>query len=74
MFLPKSAPTFASGYEGLIGLVAMSGALSLWMTIYFRMENKRRDREFKNPELYSIEEKALEREKGDNASFFRFTI
>lgn len=75
MFLPKDAPVhFRPGYQGLLGLAAMSALLSTGMTIYLRMENKRRDREFKKPEEYSAEEMALEREKGDNASFFRYTV
>ncbi|KAE9972908.1 hypothetical protein EG328_004716 [Venturia inaequalis] len=75
MFLPKDASKhFAPGYQGLLGLAAMSCVLSIGMTIHLRMENKRRDREFKKPELYTVEEMALEREKGDNASFFRYTV
>ncbi|QDS72837.1 hypothetical protein FKW77_006964 [Venturia effusa] len=75
MFLPKDQPKgFASGYKGLLGLAAMSCALSIGMSVYLRMENSRRDREFKRPEEYTVEEMALEREKGDNASFFRYTV
>ncbi|TID27674.1 high-affinity nicotinic acid transporter [Venturia nashicola] len=75
MFLPKDASKhFAPGYKGLLGLAAMSCALSIGMTIYLRMENNRRDKEFKKPEEYTVAEMALEREKGDNASFFRYTV
>lgn len=75
MFLPKDASKhFAPGYKGLLGLAAMSCALSIGMTIYLRMENSRRDKEFKKPEEYTAEEMALEREMGDNASFFRYTV
>lgn len=75
MFLPRdAAKKFAPGYKGLLGLAAMSCALSIGMTIYLRMENIRRDKEFKKPEEYTVEEMALEREKGDNASFFRYTV
>ena len=44
------------------------------MTIYYRHENARRDANHKVPEHYTAGEKALEREKGDHASFFRFTV
>jgi hypothetical protein len=44
------------------------------MTLYLRRENARRDREYKAPELYTIEEKLAERERGDNATFFRYTV
>jgi len=52
----------------------MSLCLCVFMTIYLRRENARRDREYKPPSEYTAEEKALEREKGDNATFFRYTV
>ena len=48
--------------------------MSTFMTIYLRWENKRRDREHKPPAEYTAEEKAAERELGDNASFFRYVV
>lgn len=44
------------------------------MTLYLRRENARRDRVYKAPELYTAAEKYEEREKGDGASFFRYTV
>ena len=44
------------------------------MTTYYRRENSRRNANHKVSEHYTAEEKALEREKGDHASFFRFTV
>lgn len=52
----------------------MSMILCIIMTIYLRRENARRDREHKAPSDYSLEEKVAEREKGDNATFFRYTV
>jgi hypothetical protein len=52
----------------------MSACLQIFMTIYLRRENARRDAEHKAPELYSTEDKLAEREKGDNATFFRYTV
>jgi hypothetical protein len=52
----------------------MSLVLCVFMTIYLRRENARRDREYKAPSEYTLEEKLAEREKGDNASFFRYTV
>lgn len=52
----------------------MSMLLSIFMTLYLRRENARRDREYKPPSEYTVEEKLLEREKGDNATFFRYTV
>jgi hypothetical protein len=74
MFLPRDGPHFRPGYNGLLGLAAMSAAGSIFMTLYLRRENARRDREYTKPEEYTVEEMALEREKGDNASFFRYTV
>lgn len=50
--------------------------LTLSMTIYYRVENARRDRvtgELAGQEL-TEEQKALEQELADNAPFFRYTV
>lgn len=73
VFLSKDSPQFVQGLSILIGLNVMAIVLSLFMTFYYRRENARRDGEFKAPELYTEEEKAKERTKGDYASFFRYT-
>lgn len=46
------------------------------MTIYLRRENIRRDAASGNklPEQYTEAERVAEREMGDNASFFRYTV
>lgn len=44
------------------------------MTLYLRRENKRRDRDFKAPSEYSRDEKVLEKDRGDYATFFRYTV
>lgn len=54
--------------------LVMSLVLSVIMTLYLRRENARRDREYKHPDEYTAEEKWTEREKGDNATFFRYTV
>ncbi|EON63141.1 hypothetical protein W97_02368 [Coniosporium apollinis CBS 100218] len=78
IYLPKSSPRFISGHAALIGLISMSFVLSLFMTMYLRWENRRRDQwALENkimPEEYTEEQKHLEREKGDYASFFRYTV
>lgn len=74
VFLPKDSPRFHTGLSILIGLQAMSFILSGLMTLYYRRENARRDAQYKAPELYTEAEKFLEREKGDYATFFRFTV
>ena len=74
VFLPRDAPQFRTGHALLVGLCGMSLILSTLMTLYLRRENARRDREHKRPEEYTSEERAAERELGDNASFFRYMI
>lgn len=59
-------------------MISMSFLLSAFMTMYLRKENRRRDQwaieNNRVPEAYTDEQKDLEREKGDNASFFRYTV
>jgi len=74
LFLPRHAPRYIPGFCALIGLLAMSLILSVCMTIYYRWENSRRDREHKSPSEYSTAEMEREREKGDHATFFRYTV
>jgi MFS family permease len=74
IYLSKDSPKFTKGHAILIGLLSMSACLQIFMTIYLRRENARRDAEHKAPELYSTEDKLAEREKGDNATFFRYTV
>lgn len=44
------------------------------MTTYLRRENARRDAAYKAPSDYTLAEMELESEKGDDATFFRFTV
>ena len=59
-------------------MISMSFLLSAFMTMYLRKENRRRDQwaieNNRVPEAYTDEQKDLERENGDNASFFRYTV
>lgn len=77
-FRPKDAPRYFSGHGMLIGLVAMSFLLSLFMHLYLKKENARRDAAMQSQgltlESYTEEMKHGEREKGDNATFFRYTV
>ncbi|QPC71278.1 hypothetical protein HYE68_002030 [Fusarium pseudograminearum] len=74
LFLAKDAPRYFPGFGTLLGLQIMALILSIFMTIYLRRENARRDATHKDPSLYTEAEKHAEREKGDNATFFRYTI
>jgi len=74
VYLPKYAPRFVEGHSILIALLSMSFTLQACMTLYYRRENARRNKEYKQPEQYTTAEKTLERERGDYASFFRYTV
>jgi hypothetical protein len=57
----------------------MSCLLSIFMTIHLRRENTRRDHYaaangLPTPENYTAGMREAEREKGDNATFFRYVI
>ncbi|GAB7363954.1 hypothetical protein MBLNU230_g4516t1 [Neophaeotheca triangularis] len=73
IYLPDTAPRYIQGYSIIVGCIGMSTVLSAIMTIYYRRENARRDREHKPPSEYTADERAAERLMGDNASFFRYT-
>ena len=74
VYLSKTGPRFIQGHCILIGLLAMSASLQTFMTLYLRRENARRDSVHKNPAQYSVQEKEAERQRGDNATFFRYTV
>jgi hypothetical protein len=74
IFLPRDSPQYRAGHGALVGLCAMAGILSTFMTFYLRRENARRDRTHKRPEDYTAAEKEAERHLGDNASFFRYMV
>jgi sugar phosphate permease len=75
LYLPKHKPHYRPGHGALMGTLSMSTILCIIMTIYLRRENARRDRVYgKKPSEYTVEERMAERDKGDNASFFRYTV
>ena len=76
IYRSTDAPRFTSGHAILIGFQTMSLVLSVFMTLYLRRENSRRDAAAsgKLPEEYTETEKLAERERGDYASFFRYTV
>ena len=74
IYLSKDSPQFVRGHAILIGMLSMSTCLQIFMTLYLRRENARRDAEYKPLDQYTPEDKAAEREKGDNATFFRYTV
>lgn len=67
-------PHYFSGHLILLGTTTMSCCLSIFMTLYLRRENKRRDALHKAPSAYTRDEMMLEKDSGDNATFFRYTV
>ncbi|KAH7145986.1 major facilitator superfamily transporter [Dactylonectria macrodidyma] len=74
MFQSKHSPQFYPGHAAIIRFLTMSLIGSIFMMTYLRRENARRDREYKSPSEYTAEEMMAERGKGDDATFFRYTI
>lgn len=74
VFLANDAPGFRTGHTILLGFLSMSLVLQIFMYCYLRYENARRDRVSKPPSEYTEAERVAEREKGDYASFFRYTL
>ncbi|KAL4781220.1 major facilitator superfamily domain-containing protein [Aspergillus varians] len=74
IYRSQDKPHYRVGHGTLIGCLTMSTILCSIMTIYLRRENARRDREYKAPSEYSEAERVSEREKGDYATFFRYTV
>ncbi len=64
---------FIKGHSVLIALISMSFVLTSFMTLYYRRENARRDVVLAESG-YTDEQRFEEREKGDNAMFFRYTV
>jgi hypothetical protein len=66
------SPRFFSGHGLLIGTITMSCCLCIFMTLYLRRENARRDAFMRGRNItlddYTEEMKTAEREKGDNAT------
>lgn len=78
VYLSKDQPRFVTGHVILISSVSMSFVLTLSMTIFYRRENARRDAisatQNLTTESFNDELKLAERDKGDNALFFRYTV
>ncbi|KAI0145656.1 high-affinity nicotinic acid transporter [Hypoxylon sp. NC0597] len=76
VYLNRDAPRYVIGHSILIGFVSMAFILTLFMTIWCRRENARRDtisREAASGEP-TLEQKMLEHELADGVSWFRYTV
>jgi len=73
VYLPKFGPSYRTGHSVLLASTAMSCTLASFMTVYLGRENARREK-IKPAVLYTDEEKISEREMGDAAGFYRYTV
>jgi len=79
-------PRYYAGHGLLIGTLTMSTCLAVFMHLYLKRENTRRDVELRErfnithidpvhiPDYYTEEMRIAERHRGDHTSFFRFTV
>lgn len=74
LFQAKDRPAYHPGHGTLLGFQAMSCCLSIFMTLYLRRLNAKKDREHKPPADYTDAERFAERDRGDLATFFRYTV
>lgn len=74
IFQSRDAPHYRTGHGILIAMCSITIVIAIFMTTYLRRENARRDAAYKHPLEYTFAEKGLEADKGDNASFFRYTV
>ncbi|KAF7518257.1 hypothetical protein G7054_g13519 [Neopestalotiopsis clavispora] len=76
VYLARDGPRFITGHCILIGFVCMAFFLTLFMTIWCRRENARRDAVAREAGVQELteEQKALERELADNVPWFRYQI
>ncbi|KAH7091510.1 major facilitator superfamily domain-containing protein [Paraphoma chrysanthemicola] len=74
VYQAKDAPHYHKGHGILIAMCSVTIMLSSFMTWYLRKENARRDAVYKSPSEYTFAEMEVEADKGDNASFFRYTV
>ncbi|KAF8753751.1 Transporter [Rhizoctonia solani] len=80
IYRSRDAPHYYPGHGTLIATLSMSAILSALMSAWLKRENDRRDRVAQETNLplkadeYTPEMLERERENGDYASFFRYTI
>ncbi|ORY58842.1 high-affinity nicotinic acid transporter [Pseudomassariella vexata] len=76
VYLKRDGPRYITGHSILIGFVSMAFFLTLFMTIWCRRENRRRDAVSSRAGVQDLtdEEKLLERDLADSAPWFRYIV
>ena len=65
---------YRNGHMVNLSMSTIGLCISIAMHLYLRRENARRDRTYKRPNQYTRQELEQQRERGDNADFFRFAV
>ncbi|KAH7109162.1 major facilitator superfamily domain-containing protein [Dactylonectria estremocensis] len=74
IYRQEDAPHYRSGHGTLIATLCMSCSLAIFMRWYLHKENAKRDRMYKALSEYTLAELEQEADRGDDATFFRYTI
>ncbi|PBP17332.1 hypothetical protein BUE80_DR011898 [Diplocarpon rosae] len=75
VYLTRDGPRYIKGHALLIGIIGMAFFLTLFLNMYLRFENARRDKAERDMGTeYSEGEKRAHMELADNAPWFRYTV
>ncbi|KAF2119112.1 high-affinity nicotinic acid transporter [Lophiotrema nucula] len=76
VYLTRDSPRFITGHSILIGFVCMAFFLTLFMSTWCRLENKRRDKIASEAGTQDLTpaQKALEAEQADSVPWFRYQV
>lgn len=74
VYRSKDLPRYFLGHGIIMGFLLMSLILIVLQFFVLSTINRKRDAENQNPAEYTNEQKYAEMDKGDNASYFRYSI
>ncbi|KAK6371436.1 hypothetical protein LTS17_008686 [Exophiala oligosperma] len=74
IYVKADGPRYIKGHSVMLGMIALSIILCALQSVYLRRENARRDATHKPLSEYTAQNKHEERELGDSATFYRFTV
>jgi hypothetical protein len=76
VYLSKDGPRYVKGHSILIGFVGLAFFMTLFMTLWCRQENVRRDELDDRPVGAELTEaqREMERDMADNVPWFRYTV
>lgn len=74
VYRSKDAPRYFLGHGVIMGFLTLSLVLVIVQFFALSAINRKRDAENRSPNEYTIEQKNAEMDRGDDASYFRYTI